>query len=219
MNKMFSFFKTRVNKDPQPDDITEGAKAQDFEIPATEHLEMNKDQVVRDSRGTTDTPEIPEHVFVEYAKPKKQHMDAEETETAIDDLQMLYDYLGKNLETKGYEDALVNPDTAYMEENVRGIRNELHLRISKVRSYYNVRIRTIDFHLETRKRSGMVETVEELATEKAVAEDEVNTVLMIEEHARNGNGLTENLFLSYKKGFKNGFAAITYNTVLNKKRL
>lgn len=209
---MFNFFRKDTAKDSASVTAENAAGEDEANTekipPETDEPELRRENPL----------EIPEHIFVEYEKPKLRTMDTEVTEAEIDDLQTLYNYLGQNLEKKGYEDALMNPDTAYMEENLRSIRNALSLKISKVKSYYNVRIKTIDFHIETRRRSGMVETVEELVTEKAVAEDEMSTVTLIEEHAKNGNGLTENLFLNYKKGFKNGFAAITYNTILNRKK-
>lgn len=171
----------------------------------TNHLENNT------------SPEIQEHIFVEYEKPKtKSLMEPNEPTQEVNNLQTLYRYLEQNLEKKGYEDALMNPDTSYRDEHVKYIQNELSLMISKVKTYYNSHLRTIDLHIETRKRGGMLELVDELVSERQIVEDELNIVSQIDQDSQNANGLTENLFLSYKKGFKNGFAAITYNTVLKR---
>ncbi len=145
-------------------------------------------------------------------------MEPQETIHEVNNLSKLYQYLEQNLEKKGYEDALMNPDTSYRDEHIRFIHNELDLMISKVKTYYAGTLRTHDLHIETRKRGGMIELVDELLSEKATLEDELSTVSLIEGHSKAGNGLTENLFLSYKKGFQNGLAAITYNTVLARKQ-
>jgi hypothetical protein len=163
-------------------------------------------------------PDIPEHVFVEYAKPKlKTIMETQDVSPEINNIQTLYRYLETNLESKGYDDALVNPDSSVMEEHVQFINNELNFLISKVKTYYTAYLKTIDFHIETRKRNGMIETVEELVTYKETILDEIKVVASIEKDASEGKGLSQNLTLSYKKGFRNGFAAITYNTVLGRK--
>lgn len=164
-------------------------------------------------------PDVPEEIFVEYQIPnRKPSMETYEQTQAANNLDTLFQYLEQNLEKKGYEDALTNPDTSYRDEHIRYIQNELELIISKIKSYYAGALRSVDLHIETRKRGGMMELVDELLTEKATLEDELATVNMIETQARTGNGLTENLFLSYKRGFSNGLAQITYNTILSRKQ-
>jgi hypothetical protein len=165
----------------------------------------------------TELPNIPEHVFIEHEKPTvNQDMEATEQENEKNDLKSLYRFLERNLEKKGYEDALINPDTSYMETHVRYIHNELNLVLAKVKTYYSGHLRNINFHIETRKRSGMIETVDELLSHKATVEEDMVMVRTIEEDLVKKVGLSQNLFLSYEKGFKNGFAAITYNTILGK---
>jgi hypothetical protein len=167
---------------------------------------------------TKEVHDIPENLFVEYEKQnQKKPMEPNESPQETNDLHTLYRYLEQNLEKKGYEDALMNPDSSYMEEHVRFLQNEFTIMISKVNTYYKSYVRQIDFHIETRKRQEMIEMVDELLTKKASVEDEMKIVESIENDSRNQNGITQNVILSYKKGFKNGFAAITYGTILSKK--
>jgi hypothetical protein len=132
------------------------------------------------------------------------------------DIQTLIRYLEKNLEKQGYEDALTNPDSSYMEQSLRYVHNELNLMIQKVRISYSAQLRVINFHIETRQRNGMLETVDELITHKATMEDEIQKLSEIESDAKTRSGLCENLFVGYTRGFKNGFAAITYNQILKR---
>src|SRR5690606_4436001 len=101
--------------------------------------------------------------------------------------------------------------------NINFLQNELNLIISKVKTYYKNYIRQIDYHIDTRRRNEMIEVVDELLMQKANVEDEMRIVASIEEDSKKGNGITQNVILSYKRGFKNGFAAITYGTIFNKK--
>jgi hypothetical protein len=166
----------------------------------------------------TAAPEVPEHVFVEASKSKPAKASAEQPQArAANDIHTLYQYLEQNLEKRGYEDALINPDTSYMEENVLYINNDLLLLIARVKTYYTGYLRTIDFHIDSRSRSGMLETVDELVTFKKTVEQEMDEVETIGKDADTGKGLCQNLVLGYKKGFRNGFAAITYNAVFGKR--
>lgn len=166
----------------------------------------------------SESPDVPENIFIEYAKPKpKQSMEPNEANSEANDLKVLYRYLEQSREKKGYEDALINPDTSYMEEQIVYIGNELGLLLSKIKSYYSGYMRKIDFHIETRKRSGMIETVDELMTHRETILEEIQIVAAIEADSINGKGLSQNPVLSYKKGFRNGFAAITYNSVLGRR--
>jgi hypothetical protein len=174
--------------------------------------------VPQEPAARTATPEVPEHVFVEASKSKPAKVSAEPPAArAANDIHTLYQHLEQNLEKRGYEDALINPDTSYMEENVLYINNDLQLLIAKVKMYYAGYLCTIDFHIDSRSRSGMLETVDELVTHKKTVEEEMREVETIGKDANEGKGLCQNLVLGYKKGFRNGFAAITYNAVLGRK--
>ncbi|MFM7855018.1 MAG: hypothetical protein ACKO96_24605 [Flammeovirgaceae bacterium] len=208
---LFNFFKSKNN---EPTAIaSESSSIEHGTVPSKEVSEIADDQGEQNT-----SPEIPEHVFVEYEKPNtKSTMEPEEVKQEVSDLQMLYRFLEQNLERKGYDDALMNPDTSFMEEHIQFIHNELNLVLAKVKTYYSSHLRTVNFHIETRKRNGMIETVDELLSHKATIEEEVKIVQAIETDAQQRVGLCQNLFLSYRKGFKNGFAAITFNTVLGRR--
>jgi len=208
---LFDFFiKKRAEEkiDTSPENI----------LTQSEGLGKERESVEIENNKLRTVHEIPEHIFIEYEKPSKiTPMEPTETPQEVNDLQSLYRYLEQNLEKKGYEAALMNPDSSYMEEHVRFLQNELSITISKVNTYYKSHVRQIDFHIETRKRHEMIEMVDELLTKKANVEDEMKIVSSIENDAKSANGISQNVVLSYRKGFKNGFAAITYGTILSKK--
>jgi hypothetical protein len=183
-------------------------------IPIRETMHEDQEQTKSNNASSL---EIPEKLFVEYEAPNKNKMDKTEENREVHTIQVLFDFLGQNLERKGYEDALVNPDTSYMDEHVVYIQNDLSLMIARVKTYYSAYIRTVNFHIETRKRNGLIETVDELLAHKQSIEEDIKKVEEIEVDSKTSAGLTQNIVLSYKRGFRNGFAAITYNNVLGKK--
>lgn len=162
-------------------------------------------------------PDIPEKFFIENEHPEPTTFDQPKSTPGKYDLALLYKFIDQDLEKKGYEDALTNPDTQHMTRTIETIRHQFKGILSRVETYYQGYLRDIDFHIETRKRQNLLELVAELETHKAKMEDEKMTVEAIKNEALNDGWPCQNLILTYKRGFLNGFAAITYETILSKR--
>lgn len=167
----------------------------------------------KSQNGTAVTlPDIPENTFIEKEIPQKAQGD----EKAKVGITLLYEFLDKNHESKGYDDALINPDTTHLEQNVTALKNDLERSIRRVKTFYEDSIREINFHITSRSRSGMIDTVEELTVKKEIAESHIQQVVEIEEQAKNNQGVGHGIIISYTRGFKNGLAAISHHLVLKK---
>jgi hypothetical protein len=162
-------------------------------------------------------PETPQGVFVETGKrsnpesPERNYSSSSEH-----GINLLFQFLEKNYEKKGYDDALMNPDTTHLEQNIAALKNELERTIRKVKTFYEDFIREINFHISSRTRSGMVDTVEELNAKKETAESHVRQVLEIEQEANESRGVAQGIVLSYTRGFRNGLAAISHHSIMNR---
>lgn len=138
------------------------------------------------------------------------------TEKPVNGIYFLYNFLDQNFETKGYDDALVNPDNTHLEQNVASLKNDLERNFRKVKTYYEDFIRKTDFHIASRSRSGMIDTVEELQVEKETAEQHIKQLLEMEQDTANNSGAGYGIILSYTRGFRNGLAAISHHSIMNK---
>jgi len=152
--------------------------------------------------------DIPKDLFLEDA-PKPGPVDA--------NIEMLNRFLARNHETKGFEDALINPDITNLDENVEAIRNEFRRTLRTVRQFYADFIREIDFHIDSRTRRGMVDMVEELRMKKEIAQTHIVRIDEIHADAQNGTGEYQGIIITYTRGFKNGLAAISHHNILSKK--
>jgi hypothetical protein len=162
-------------------------------------------------------PEIPEDVFLENQKPSDTYSgDNNGLPNANNGINLLFQFLEKNYESKGYDDALVNPDNTHLDENVKALKNDLERTFRKVKTFYIDFIKEIDFHIASRSRTGMVDTVEELTVRKEIAESHIKQVLEIEQEAANNKGVGQGIVLSYTRGFRNGLAAISHHSILRK---
>jgi hypothetical protein len=99
---------------------------------------------------------------------------------------------------------------------VIALKNDLERSIRKVKTFYEDFIRQINFHITSRSRSGMIDTVEELTVKKEIAESHIRQVKEIEEQAKLNEGVGHGIIISYSRGFRNGLAAISSHIILNK---
>lgn len=163
----------------------------------------------------TSLPDIPEDTFIEKEQSGKPQ-EEKPANQAISGIHMLYEFLDKNYESKGYNDALINPDTTHLDQNVTALKNDMERVIIKVKTFYEDFISQINFHIASRSRSGMIDTVEELTVKKEIAERHIKQVLEIEEQAKQNQGVGYGIVISYTRGFKNGLAAISGHSILTR---
>jgi len=161
-------------------------------------------------------PDIPETTFIEKEAPEKEPPAEKPVAPFNGGIHLLYDFLDKNYESKGYNDALINPDATHLNQNVIALKNDLERSIRKVKTFYEDFIRQINFHISSRSRSGMIDTVEELVVKKEIAESHISQVKEIEEQAKLNEGVGHGIIISYTRGFRNGLAAISGHIILNK---
>jgi len=162
-------------------------------------------------------PDIPENVFLEKDKPQNNTNDERNSSSPTENgINLLFQFLEKNHEGKGYDDALVNPDNTHLEQNIEALKNDLERTIRKLKIFYEDFIREIEFHIGSRSRSGMVDTVEELTVKKETAENHIKQIIEIENDAKNNKGVGQGVIISYTRGFRNGLAAISHHSIMKR---
>jgi len=162
----------------------------------------------------TENAEVSEDLFIQKEPTETSSDEPASTVREAKGISLLFAFLEQNHEGKGYDDALVNPDGSHLEQNLNAIKNEFERTVRKVRIFYEDFIRQVDFHIASRARSGMIDTVEELTTKKETAESHIKQVQEIELQAKNNEGPGQGILISYTRGFRNGLAAITGHSIL-----
>jgi len=170
--------------------------------------------VIAEAANVPKAMDIPEHVFIE--NDKDISLKNEESRKADNTIELLFDFLDKNHEGKGYEDALTNPDVRHLDQNIEALKNQLDRTIRRVKTFYEDFIKEIDFHIDSRSRSGMVDVVDELKMKKSIAESHVLKVLEIETEHHNNTGDSQGMIITYTRGFMNGLSAISHHTILKR---
>ncbi|MGE5419517.1 MAG: hypothetical protein ACM3UT_04985 [Chloroflexota bacterium] len=130
-------------------------------------------------------------------------------------IDSIYAFLQYDYESRGYNDALTNPDESYRNDNIRLIQHDLMILIDRTATYYETMLRETDFHISSRSRAGLIDLVEELKIRKEVTSDHLGKVRQIREEASKGDGASQRIVLSYQRGFMRGLYAISQSKLFN----
>lgn len=132
-------------------------------------------------------------------------------------MEQIYNFLQADYESKGYSDALVNPDNSYKTDNIRLMQLDLKILIDKTNTYYENLISELNLHIVIRTRAGLIDLVQELENRKILVEDHQKKLVELKESMNDDNGMCQRIILSYQRGFMKGLSALTQSGILNRK--
>lgn len=131
-------------------------------------------------------------------------------------INAIYDFLQYDYESRGYDDAMTNPDDSYKSDNIKLFNHDLLILIDKSTTYYEGLLKEVDFHISSRGRAGLIDLVEELKIRREMIVDHLEKIKVIKTEAVNGTGATQRIALSYQRGFMKGLSAISQSKVFNR---
>ncbi|WP_277235964.1 hypothetical protein [Phocaeicola salanitronis] len=157
-------------------------------------------------------PEIKKEDFVDDIAPEEDNSVTITYGTGMP-IDLIYSFLKEDYETKGYDDALANPDLSYREKNKSIIKSNLEIKFKQVRLRYTDVLRDIDFHISSRKQAGLVDLVRELETRKETLEHHLEELNKMEQDFWDEKPYLVGMLLSYDKGFARGLAALSIEKI------
>src|SRR5512133_2330530 len=123
------------------------------------------------------------------------------SENGTKGLDAIYAFLQSDYESKGYNDALTNPDESYKNDNIRLIRQDLMILIDRSVNHYETLIKETEYHISTRSRAGLLDLVDELKMKKELLQNHIEKVNQLKSEAALETGATQRIVLSYQRGF------------------
>ena len=172
----------------------------------------SKDTFLQGQSDNKDVSNIPRDIFIEDKEP--QDVSSILANGSSNGIEVVYAFLQADYESRGYSDALTNPDESNKQDGIKLIKLDLHVLIDRIHNYYKRRLNDLEFHTASRGRAGLIDLVEELKSEKEKSTTEIQRLKEIENSIEPGNGLVERVVLSYSKGFMRGMSAITLSRIL-----
>ena len=108
---------------------------------------------------------------------------------------------------------MANPDSSYKEMNKAMIKSSLEVKFKQVRRRYEDDLRTIDFHINSRKEAGLIELVKELETKKEILLQHVKELNTMEKDFMDEAPYMMGMLYSYERGFLRGLAALSLEQI------
>jgi hypothetical protein len=158
-------------------------------------------------------PEIKEQDFIDTSDPNA----GDNVLTVAMPIDEIYKYLQIDFESRGYEDALSNPDISYRDMNKKLIISNLKVLFKQVKQNYIDSLNRTDFHIKSRSQAGLIDIVDLLKNRKDMLDNHFKEITKMEEDLEKGEDYMIGMLLSYERGFLRGFAALSLET-LNIKR-
>mgnify|MGYP000561198248 CR=1 FL=1 len=124
-------------------------------------------------------------------------------------IDLVFSFLKEDYETKGYDDALSNPDISYKEMNKSMIRSNLEIKFHQVKLRYTDDLRNLDFHIKSRSEAGLVDLVKQLEMEKEMLLQHIEELDKMEQDFQENVPYMTGMLLSYERGFLKGLGALS----------
>jgi hypothetical protein len=123
-------------------------------------------------------------------------------------IDIIYGYLHKNNEEKGFNDAMVRSDLAFRDMNMSIIKNKILMVFREINLNYDVMKRGLEIRMDTCKAAGLLTTVSELEKKMSTILAHKAELKELENDFRNNQEEASVPLQSYECGFLRGIATI-----------
>lgn len=123
-------------------------------------------------------------------------------------IDIIYGYLHKNYESKGYDDAMLNSNLAFRDMNMNIIRHKILMVFREINLNYDAMKQDLDTRIETCNAAGLLTTAADLNKHMAVINAHKEELSLLEHDFRNNANEASVPLMSYECGFLRGVSTI-----------
>lgn len=123
-------------------------------------------------------------------------------------IDVIYGYLCKNYESKGFDDAMLKSDLAFRDLNMNLIKNKILLVFREINLNYDVMKQDLQTRIENCNAAGLLTTVSELEKTMSTISAHKEELKVLEADFRNNANEASIPLQSYDCGFLRGIASI-----------
>lgn len=123
-------------------------------------------------------------------------------------IDVIYGYLHKNYEEKGFEDAIARSDLAFRDLNMEIIRNKILMVFREINLNYDVKKSDIEIRIETCRAAGLLSTVSDLEKNLITIVAHKEELQQLEDDFKNNANEASIPLKSYECGFLRGISTI-----------
>lgn len=130
-------------------------------------------------------------------------------------IDVIFNFIHKNYEEEGFQDALVNQDIAYRDAKITIIRNDLEMLFKRITLRYKSNIREVNVRIENSRKAFALGAASDLEARLATYEEHLTEITNMENQLANDDPKMTTMIESYKRGFLKGVSASTINFINN----
>lgn len=123
-------------------------------------------------------------------------------------IDLIYNFLRHSYETDGYNDALISPENAYKEMNVKRLRGLLELKFQQVRLRYESNIKIMEQRIETCNDNGLFVAMNNMTMQKELYLHHLDKLTEMENDYKQEKSYMTTFITSYENGFLRGIASV-----------
>lgn len=123
-------------------------------------------------------------------------------------IDIIYGYLHKNNDEKGFADAMVRSDLSFRDMNMSIIKNKILMVFREINLNYDVMKRDLEIRMDTCKAAGLLTTLSELEKKMSTIIAHKAELEELENDFRNNEQEASVPLQSYECGFLRGIATI-----------
>lgn len=123
-------------------------------------------------------------------------------------IDIIYGYLHKNYESKGYDDAMLNSNLTFRDMNMNIIRHKILMVFREINLNYDAMRQDLDTRIETCNAAGLLTTAADLNKQMAVIKAHKEELSQLENDFRNNANEASVPLMSYECGFLRGISTI-----------
>lgn len=130
-------------------------------------------------------------------------------------IDIIYNYIHKNFEDDGYQDALVNQDIAYRDTRISIIRNDLEMLFNRITLCYKKNIREAQIRMDNSRKAFALSAASNLEAQLATYEEHLAEIEEMKQLFDDNDAKMLTMIESYKRGFLKGINAATMDFINN----
>ena len=160
----------------------------------------------------TPKPEVDESIFVDYSDPNSSQEENKKTIYTISygtgyPIDMIYSYIVRDFEQKGYDDAMINAENSYKESGKKLIINELKQLFEQVKLKYRNDLRVIRVQIKNLEEQGLAMQVDQLKAREETYEEHMKKIEDMEGKLTQEDESVMSMVFTYERGFLKGLVA------------
>ena len=132
-------------------------------------------------------------------------------------IDVIFNYMHKNFEEDGFQDALVNSDITYRDAKVKIIRNDLEMLFKRIILCYKKNIREIDVQINNARQAYALAAASSLEAQRATYEEHLTEIDEMREQFEAEDPKMMTMIESYRRGFLKGITAVSLKFINHEK--